>query len=151
MTIRESAPISHPQRASQSTATVPTHSAQLKNSIAEQVKRSASTIPSVPSPQMLQQGGSSANPPHPALSNPLLPLAALPYYGQGLPSPFLTPNQLSSAAAAHFNTNSVSYFTFVITEHLKEYPTLHYFGIPRHTRAMIAYKFFLAKRSWISM
>ena len=114
MTIRESAPISHPQRASsQSTATVPTHSTQqLKNSIADQVKRSASTIPSVPSPQMLQQGGPSANPPHPALSNPLLPLAALPYYGQGLPSPFLTPNQLSSAAAAHFNTNSVSYFTF---------------------------------------
>ena len=113
MTIRESAPISHPQRASsQSTATVPTHSTQqLKNSIADQVKRSASTIPSVPSPQMLQQGGPSANPPHPALSNPLLPLAALPYYGQGLPSPFLTP-QLSSAAAAHFNTNSVSYFTF---------------------------------------
>ena len=26
--------------------------------------------------------------------------------------------------------------------HVNEYPTMHYFGIPRHTQSMIAYKIF---------
>lgn len=108
MTIRE---VSVAQRGSLSSSITnsTTATAALKNSIADQIKRSSSTIPSVPSPHIAHQGGVMTNPPHPALSNPLLPLAALPYYGQTLPSPFLTPNQLTSAAAAaQFNSNTVS-------------------------------------------
>lgn len=95
----------------QQRGTIPasTHNSALQSSISDaQLKRSNSTISSLSSPQIAQQTGLGSTTPHPALANPLLPLAAaLPYYGQPLHSPFFTANQLNTAAA-QFNNQAVS-------------------------------------------
>ena len=46
----------------------------------------------------------------------------------------------STAVATLKRDHSGSISKLIVIRHVNEYPTMHYFGNPKHTQSMIAYK-----------